>query len=355
MLRADMSRLALINDLVVNEADSDDLVDPRDFPSLAIEVADFSIGDLQFGALDAKIIRDERGLSGAGITTRHESFTLTVDGDWIITDPVNLTPRTRLRMTLESTDVAATLESLGYEPLVVASRGTANADLTWTGMPGMGMVYKSKGSFGFRVENGQVMNVEPGSGRLLGLLSFTSLPRRLSLDFRDVFNDGLGFDKLKGSFQLDRGLAYTCDVAMDGSVTDMAIIGSSSLIDETYDQLVVVRPHMSNVIPLGTAVVAGPAIGAAVWLVAAIFKDPLSSIGETYYSVLDSWSDPKIEKVQRSNIDTNRFKNCADSLPDFPLEDLAALAELRLQQTVTEPKVIPQVEMTEDSDSAPAE
>jgi len=354
-LRAEMSRLMLINDTVATGVGYDENIDPRDFPSLAINVADFSIGDRKFGTLDAKAVRDDYGLTAAGITTLQESFTLKIDGDWVITDPVNLTPRSRLRMTLESTDVAATFSSLGYEPLVVASRGTANADLTWNGMPGMGMVSDSKGTFGFRIENGQVMNVEPGGGRLLGLLSFTSLPRRLSLDFRDVFNGGLGFDKLKGSFQLDGGLAYTCDVAMEGSVTDMAIIGSSNLIDETYDQLVVVRPHMSNVIPLGTAVVAGPAIGAAVWLVAAIFKEPLSSIGETYYSVVDSWNDPKIEKVQRSNIDTNRFKNCAANLPEIPLEDLAALQELRVPQAVTEPKVMPQAQMIEEMDAAEAE
>jgi uncharacterized protein (TIGR02099 family) len=340
-LRADMSRLMLVDDATATESVDDETIDPLDFPSLAIKVADFSIGDLRFGALDARAVRDDRGLIAEEITTRSESFTMNVYGDWVITDPVNITPRTRIRLTLDSTDVAATLSSLGYEPLVVASRGTANADLTWNGMPGMGMVYESKGTFGFRIENGQIMNVEPGSGRLLGLLSFTSLPRRLSLDFRDVFNDGLGFDKLKGSFRLDSGLAYTCDVAMDGSVTDMAIIGSSSLINETYDQLVVVRPHMSNVIPLGTAVVAGPAIGAAVWLVAAIFKEPLSSIGETYYSVLESWDEPKIEKVRRSNIDTDRFKNCAANLPEFSLEDLAALEELRQPQAVAQPKTSP--------------
>ncbi len=307
-------------------------------------VADFVIDDMNFGKLDASVLRTDLGMKSERIVTSSDTFNITIDGDWIIVDPFNLTPRTRMSMNLESTDVAQTLSRLGYEPLVVAKQGVANADLTWNGLPGSGMIYESKGTFGFRVENGQVLSVEPGGGRLLGLLSFSSLPRRLSLDFRDVLDDGLGFDKLKGSFSLDEGLAYTCDVSMDGSVTDMAIIGSSNLFDRQYDQLVVVRPHMSNVIPLGTAVVAGPVIGAAVWLVSAIFKEPLSSIGETYYNVTGAWADPQINKVKRKDIDTNRFKNCKDTLPDFSEEDLAALRELKLPKEVISPMPEPSID-----------
>ena len=340
-LVGDMSRLVLQNEnddsVDPNEATTDNFIDPRDFPSLSIQIASFIIDDMNFGKLDASVWRTDRGLKAERIVTSSDTFNITIDGDWIITDPFNLTPRTSMSMRLESTDVAQTLSQLGYEPLVAAKRGVANADLTWNGQPGSGLMYESKGTFGFRVENGQVLNVDPGSGRLLGLLSFSSLPRRLSLDFRDVFDEGLGFDKLKGSFSLDKGLAYTCDVAMDGSVTDMAIIGSSNLFDQQYDQLAVVRPHMSNVIPLGTAVVAGPVIGAAVWLASAIFKEPLSSIGETYYDIAGGWADPQIVKVKRNDIDTDRFKNCKDTLPKFSDSDLAALQELRVSEDVISP------------------
>lgn len=340
-LVGDMSRLVLQsqNDDSVDPdtAAAADFIDPRDFPSLSIRIASFIIDEMSLGKLDASVLRTDRGLNAERIVTSSDTFSITIDGDWIITDPFNLTQRTRMSMNLESTDVAQTLSQLGYEPLVAAKRGVANADLTWNGQPGSGLMYESKGTFGFRVENGQVLNVDPGSGRLLGLLSFSSLPRRLSLDFRDVFDEGLGFDKLKGSFSLDEGLAYTCDVSMDGSVTDMAIIGSSNLFDRQYDQLAVVRPHMSNVIPLGTAVVAGPMIGAAVWLASAIFKEPLSSIGETYYDIAGSWTDPQIVKVKRNDIDTDRFKNCKDTLPELSARDLAALRELRFSEDVISP------------------
>ncbi len=338
-LRADMSRLTLIDDLPSAEATEDEeLADPRDFPRMVVGVQEFAIDDLNFGTLDAEVERVERGLKSKRIETKNDTFAVSIEGDWYITDPVNLTHRSRMRMNMDSTDVAATLSALGYEPLIVAKTGNANADLTWNGPPGMGMLYESKGSFGFRVEKGQILNVEPGGGRFLGLLSLTSLPRRLSLDFRDVFDDGLGFDKLKGSFTLNEGQAYTCDVAMDGSVTDMAIIGRSSIVDREYDQLVVVRPHVSNMVPLGTAVVAGPAVGAAVWLISAIFKDSLSSIGASYYQVSDSWDDPTIEKISKQDIDTSTFADCRASLPEFSLEDTASLQDLRFPQEIIDPE-----------------
>jgi len=341
-LMADMERLALVDETSKVEEKSPDVMyeddDPRNYPSMLMRAGEFRLFNMNFGALEFDVASVERGLKVRRIEADGGSFQMTAEGDWYITDPVNLVNRTRMRLNIDTTDVEDSLVRLGYEPLVAGKQGNINADLTWEGVPGMGMVYDSKGTFGFRVDKGQIANVDPGGGRLLGLLSFTSLPRRLSLDFSDVFDDGLGFDKLKGSFTMNRGKAYTCNVTMSGSVTDMAIIGHSDLKEETYDQLLVLRPHMSNVVPLGTAVLAGPVAGAAVWLVAAIFKEPLSSIGETYYQILGTWDEPQIDKIERTSINTQSFKECQQTLPEFSLEDLAALEELRLAPEVVNPE-----------------
>jgi hypothetical protein len=43
------------------------------------------------------------------------------------------------------------------------------------------------GQFNVNVESGQFVKADPGIAKLLGVLSLQSLPRRLALDFRDVF------------------------------------------------------------------------------------------------------------------------------------------------------------------------
>ena len=326
-LMLDMDRLKLESR---DTGDEDfERADPRTLPRLLARVNDFSFSDINLGYLEAEVVKIDNGLKVRRVFSDAGSFTLSLDGDWQLLNEADGVHRTRIKVDLNSTDVSNTLGLLGFDPLVEAKMGNAHADLTWDDVPGMGVLYKSRGNFGFRVENGQIANVDPGGGRLLGLMSLTSLPRRLSLDFRDVFDDGLGFDKLKGSFRLQDGVAHTCDVSLSGSVTDMALIGSSDLESETYNQLAVIRPHMSNMLPLGTAVVAGPAIGAAVLLVATVFKDPLSNIGATYYQISDSWDEPVMDKIDREDIDTQSFEDCAAGLPEFSQADIESLRELQ--------------------------
>ena len=113
-------------------------------------------------------------------------------------------------------------------------------------------------------------------------------------------------------------------MGLQGAVADLGIVGRSSLGDQTYDQLAVVRPHVSNVLALGGAVVGGPAAGAAMLLISRIFRKPLSQIGESYYEIKGSWDEPQIAKVQRLDVDTTRFSNCEALLPDVVPEPVFA-------------------------------
>ena len=47
-----------------------------------------------------------------------------------------------------------------------------------------------------QAEDGQFLEIEPGIGKLVSLMSLQMLPRRISLDFRDVFSKGFQFDRI---------------------------------------------------------------------------------------------------------------------------------------------------------------
>jgi uncharacterized protein YhdP len=155
----------------------------------------------------------------------------------------------------------------------------------------------------------------------------TSLPRRLSLDFSDVFNEGLAFDRLSGDFRLDGGSAYTCNLGLEGDVANIGVVGRAGLEARDYEQLAVVRPHMSNVLPISTAVIAGPVAGASMLLISRLFRDRLSSIGESYYTVSGSWDEPVATKIKRSKVNTAPFRDCENELPDISEEQIRALEE----------------------------
>jgi uncharacterized protein YhdP len=96
----------------------------------------------------------------------------------------------------------------------------------------------------------------------------------------------------------------------------MGIVGRTGLEAEDYDQLAVVRPHVSNLLALGGAVVAGPAAGAAMLLFSQIFREPLSQLGESYYRVTGSWEDPAVEELKGSEVDVTPLKNCETYLAE---------------------------------------
>ena len=58
--------------------------------------------------------------------------------------------------------------------------------------------------------------MDPGIAKLLGVLSLQSLPRRLTLDFRDIFQQGFAFDGIDGDVKIGQGQATTRNLRMRG-------------------------------------------------------------------------------------------------------------------------------------------
>jgi uncharacterized protein YhdP len=157
-------------------------------------------------------------------------------------------------------------------------------------------------------------------------LSIATLPRRLGLDFSDVVDKGLAFDRVKGEFRLDAGNAFTCNFGLEGPATDIGMVGRVSFRDRRYDQLAVVRPHVSDLLAVG-GFVGGPVVGGTVLLISQIFRKSLSSLGETYYRVSGGWDQPVVDKVQKSDVDVTPFKDCERYLAEV-LKELPPEAEL---------------------------
>jgi uncharacterized protein YhdP len=318
----DMQRVLLLEPL---DDDGDSEIDPRTQPAIKGRIEEFSLGTMQFGALELEVERIENGLKTVVVRTTAESFTTESSSDWIVVDNAQ---RTRFHSELRSTDFKETLRDLDYSPMVSAKRATVITDLLWEGQPGMAMVYESTGQVRLTIRDGVVDEVDAGGGRLLGLLSVTALPRRLSLDFRELTNSGLIFDKISGTFKIDFGNAWTCDLGLEGDMADMGMVGRTGMLVEDYDQVAAVRPHVSNVAPVAGAFLAGPVVGAAALLITQIFKKPLSNVGGSYFTLTGSWDEPLVTPVERSEIDTNRFSDCEQQLPEMSPEGIRALDEL---------------------------
>jgi uncharacterized protein YhdP len=153
------------------------------------------------------------------------------------------------------------------------------------------------GEMDVSVIQGNILTADSGAGRMLGLLSLSELPRRLSMDFRDVFDEGFSFDEAKGTMKLENGINRTDDLTLSSTVAEITIVGSTDLVAKTFDYEFAVRPGVSKTLPVIGAIAGGP-IGAAAGLaLQAILRDALGEAAEARYIIRGPWENPVIEPV----------------------------------------------------------
>ena len=216
---------------------------------------------------------------------------------------------TRVGFTARSENVGSALDELGLDPVLEGESAKVTANVSWFGNLSADWRKTISGDVVLEMDQGSVLDLEPGAGRMMGLMSFTELPRRLALDFRDVFNRGLVFDAVTGAFVLIDGSAYTDNLLLTGPVADIGVVGRTGLKDQTYQQQAIVTVEPGKILP-AMGFLAGTGVGAALLLFTEIFKEPLKGIGRASYCMSGTWDDPLIERLSPENLVAGEL--CAD-------------------------------------------
>ena len=169
--------------------------------------------------------------------------------------------------------------------------------MSWQGSP-ITLDYASmSGKMNLAIEKGQFLKTEPGAARLLGVLNLQALPRRLTLDFSDLFSDGFAFDFVRGDVRIEQGVASTNNLQMKGVVAGALIEGHADLVRETQQLKVVVVPEINA----GTAslyvATINPLIGLTSYLAQMVLSKPLVRAGTNEFHVDGTWADPRVTKV----------------------------------------------------------
>ena len=277
------------------------LLSPTELPSILIRVEDFAFSDHFFGAFNADFIKFEDGLRAVEIKTKADSFSINANAGWVLDDSYESGQHTYFEGKLSSSNVMDTLQRLNYQPIIDSNEMDIELDIKWPGPPRDDYLSYTNGDFSVSLGAGQLVEVEPGAGRMFGLLSVVALPRRLSLDFRDVFNKGFGFDEITGDFILKNAEAITCNLNLKGPAADIGVIGGVDLMAMQYDQAAIVSTNYGNTLPIVGAVVAGPPAAAALLLFSQIFKKPLQEMAQIYYDVPGTFEIPNINTTNAQN------------------------------------------------------
>ncbi len=273
-------------------ADADTEMDPTSVPPLHLDVADLRFGDAKLGKMTLQTRPIPQGLRIEQLDAIAKSQTVSATGDWTRQGAAT---RTHLAIDFRADSLGKMLDAFGFKGVVAAGKTHAVMQGGWPGSPAAFRMAVMDGTLDLDVGAGRLLEVKPGAGRILGLVSLTELPRRLTLDFRDFFDKGFSFNTLRGRFVFAGGQARTDDLAIKGPAADIHVSGSADLVGQRYDQTIEVLPKSGGLITAVGAIAGGP-IGAAVGAVAGeVLKHPLQQMGRKRYHVTGPWSDPQVQ------------------------------------------------------------
>ncbi len=312
------ARLARLNIAQSAAQDVESLLDeqPQAIPALDIVVDDLELRGKKLGRVEIEAVNRgatareagarEWRLNKLNVILPEASFTAT--GHWAaLTAPsaasgaprqVRERRRSVMNFKLDIADSGELLTRLGMKEVVRRGKGRMEGQVAWVGSP-LQLDYPSlNGQFNVNVESGQFLKADPGLAKLLGVLSLQTLPRRLVLDFRDVFSEGFAFDFVRGDIQIEQGIAMTNNLQMKGVNAAVLMEGRADIARETQDLKVVVVPEINAGTASLVATAINPAIGLGSVLAQLFLRRPLIQAATQEFHIDGTWADPRITKVE---------------------------------------------------------
>jgi len=287
---------------------------PASIPALDIVVDNLDLHGKRLGRVEIEAVNRGGTLAEGSVREwRLNKFNiilpeavLSATGNWAAVPagpralrPLNERRRAQMNFKLDIVDSGELLARFGMNGVIRRGKGALEGQIAWMGSP-LSLDYPSlNGEFHVDVASGQFMKADPGIAKLLGVLSLQSLPRRLTLDFRDVFSQGFAFDFIRGDVAIRQGVAHTNNLQMSGVNAAVLMEGKADIDDETQNLKVVVVPEIDagTVSLIATAI--NPVVGLGSFLAQMFLRRPLMEAATQEFQIDGSWYDPIITRIDR--------------------------------------------------------
>lgn len=277
---------------------SDGRLAPEDIPSLRLKTDTLTWQDWTVANVAAQTERHPRGLVISEFSVDDAAMKISGKGSWLRRSWQQRTD-SDISFSVSSANIGDLLARLGYPRFVDGSVLSAQAHWNWPGEPYSFAWDSVGGSSRIALDQGVISDISPGTGgRLLGLFNLLHLPKRLSLDFADVYKKGFVFDSVKGSYVISTGEAVTQDTEILAAAADIKMMGSIGLDDQDYDLVTMVRPHATAATFTGGYLAGGVIVGTGLVLLQEIFG--LDLFGQDLYTIKGSWENPEIKQISES-------------------------------------------------------
>jgi uncharacterized protein YhdP len=268
---------------------------------LDVQVDDFHLAGKALGRLEIQAANDgkltdanrEWRLNKLAISSPEAQLTGT--GAWLASQGPG--GRTVLNFNWALQDAGKLLERMGQVGVLAKGKGSIAGQVSWQGGITAPDSASMNGKLQLQVADGRFLKADPGAAKLLGVLNLQALPRRLGLDFRDVFAQGFAFDFVRGDVQIQKGLASTNNLQIKGVSAAVLMEGVADIKDETQDLHVLIVPEINAGTAALVATAINPAIGLGTFVAQWLLSKPVAKAATQELRITGSWADPKVEKL----------------------------------------------------------
>ncbi|MDP1766131.1 MAG: AsmA-like C-terminal region-containing protein, partial [Methylotenera sp.] len=169
--------------------------------------------------------------------------------------------------------------------------GLVEFKLDWSSAPYQFALADLRGRVDVDLKNGRILSIEPGFGRVLGVLAVAQWLKRIQLDFSDVYGEGMTFNSITGHFDLVNGKAITKDLIVDAVPAKITITGETDLVNRAGEHIINVTPKSADAVPI-----AGTIMGKVMALVGQTLtgKNQEGFFFGSQYLVKGAWSNAQI-------------------------------------------------------------
>ncbi|SHL13650.1 YhdP family protein [Phytopseudomonas punonensis] len=269
--------------------------DPRQIPALNLRVAHVFQGDDDMGTWSLKARPDGQGVQFSDLDINLKGLKL---GGAIGWQGVPGQTRSWYKGRMQGEKLSEVLKAWGYAPSATSESFRLDADGHWPGSPAWFNLKRYSGSLDAALRKGQFVEVQGSASalRIFGLLNFNSIGRRLRLDFSDLLDKGLSYDRVKGNLLATDGVFVTQEpITMTGPSSNLELNGTLNMVNEAIDAKLLVTLPVTNNLPIAALIVGAPAIGGALFIADKLLGDRVARFASVQYDVKGTLHDPELK------------------------------------------------------------
>ncbi len=282
-------------------------------PKINLHCDRCQIDELNLGEVNLSISRSGQDIIEIEhFNGKREQAQFSLSGQWQKNDQISITSITG---ELALKDIEYELEQLGYGSIIRDSGGKLNVDLNWQGGPHDFSFIHLNGELNASIDDGYLADVSD-KARIFSVLSLQSIVRKLTLDFRDIFSDGMFYKDIKGDYHIEDGVLYTDNTRMDGTAGNLYIKGNTSFVTNALDYKMSYKPNLTASLPVLAWIAT---LNPVVFLAGVAIDQVITSqvVSEFNFELTGSLSEPNFKEVNRKSRDVSVGRSTPPKFIDF--------------------------------------